>query len=197
MAYLLGIDAGTTALKVVLFREDGQRVAQSNEEYALIMPEPDRVELNAQTYWETCVRGIGRTLHEASIDKADVKALAVSSQGETFVPVDRNATPLRNAIVESDSRSIRQVGTVRGCFGDEQIYEVTGQPYVFPAWPATKILWLKENEPAVYRSVHKFLLVEDYLIHKLTSEYVSEHFPGVKADYLDCGFPAPARVASS
>ncbi|MHC4675585.1 MAG: xylulokinase [Planctomycetota bacterium] len=175
MAYLLGIDAGTSALKVALFNEGGQAVAESNEEYSLIMPAIDMVELDAEEYWKACVRGIRHTVQAAQVDKNDINALSISSQGETFVPIGTDGRPLRNAIVESDNRSTEESELIIEKFGKDKLYEVTGQPYVFPCWMGTKILWLRNNEPTLFSKVHKYLLVEDYLLFRFTGEFTCEH----------------------
>ena len=52
---------------------------------------------------------------------------------------------------------------------------ITGQPEILPIWPATRILWLKKNEPGIYDKVKKYLLVEDYIIYRMTGNYFTEH----------------------
>ena len=87
-----------------------------------------------------------------------------------MIPVDRDGKPLRRAIVWLDNRSGEEARIIEGAFGIEKIYRTTGQPEVVPTWPATKILWMKRNEPQIFRQTHKFLLVEDYLLYKLTGK---------------------------
>ena len=71
MAYLLGIDAGTSSLKVALFDDSGQVIFDSDEEYELLQPQTDQVELDVRVYWATCARGIQHVLQQSGIDKKD------------------------------------------------------------------------------------------------------------------------------
>ena len=73
-----------------------------------------------------------------------------------------------------DNRAARQAEEISDHFGIEKIYRVTGQPEVAPTWPACKILWLRQKDPAVFAQTARFLLLEDYLLYRLTGQYVTE-----------------------
>lgn len=175
MGYLLGIDVGTTELKAVLFNEDGEEVAASRAEYSLYIPEPDIVELDAEEYWNSCRKVISEILNISKINPREIRSIAISSQGETLIPVDREGEPLRRAIVWLDNRSKNESEIIRKRFGIDTIFKITGQPEVVPTWPATKILWLRKNEPEIFNKAHKYLLVEDFIIFKLTGVFATEY----------------------
>jgi len=172
MAYLLGLDVGTTSFKAVLFSEEGREVASASSEYTLLTPKADIVELEAEAYWDVCKLVLSEVCRKA--DSRDIRALAISSQGETLIPVDKDGNPLRRAIVWLDNRSQAEAQIIRDEFGRRNIFEITGQPDVVPTWPATKILWMRRNEPQIFKRVYKYLLVEDYLIYRLTGRFVAE-----------------------
>jgi xylulokinase len=172
MAYLLGLDAGTTSFKAVLFSEEGREIASASSEYTLLTPEANIVELEAERYWEECKLVLEEICRKAGT--RDIKALAISSQGETLIPVGEDGKPLRRAIVWLDNRSEAEAEILRGEFGRRNVFEITGQPDLVPTWPATKILWMKRNEPHIFDKVHKYLLVEDYLIYRLTGKFIAE-----------------------
>jgi xylulokinase len=174
MAYLLGIDAGTTAFKAVLFDQDGKERASAAYEYDLEYPLPGWVELLPEKYWEAFKSVIRIIISKYSININEIKAMAIASQGETLIPVDQNGQALRKAIVWLDNRAASEALQMKAEFGTEATYLVTGQPDIVPTWPAAKILWMKENEKAIYNKVYKFLLLEDYLIFRLTNRFVSE-----------------------
>ena len=178
--YLLGIDVGTTSVKAVIFDEGGRRISKAVEEYSLETPKPDFVELDPEVYWRSCVNAVRRAVGKAG-ERDEVKAISVSSQGETLIALDDSGKPLRRAIVWLDNRSRSEAKDIEKRFG-EDVYEVTGQPTVVPTWPATKILWLKRREPNVFESVWKFMMVEDYIIYKLTGRAVTE--PSVSSSTL-------------
>jgi len=175
MGYLLGVDVGTTSVKCVLFNQKGEIIASSRSEYALSMPQPEFVEVEAETYWNAFKDSLKNVLNKSKIDIQSISGIAVSSQGETFIPIGRDGKPLRKAIVWLDNRSKMEADVLRKEFGVDTVYRITGQNDVIPTWTATKILWLKKNEPMLFERVHKYLLVEDYMIYKLTGEYVTEY----------------------
>ena len=175
MRYLLGLDVGTTAIKGVLFNEEGESIAQFSSEYNLDLSKPDFVELNPDIYWESAKKVIRQILAKSKRKPKEIKALSISSQGETLICVDREGNPLRKAIVWLDNRSKKEAEIIEEEFGVKKIYYITGQPQVVPTWPATKILWLRKNERDIFNKTYKYLLLEDYLIYKLTGEFVCEY----------------------
>ncbi|NLE43518.1 MAG: hypothetical protein GX620_02250 [Chloroflexi bacterium] len=175
MTYLLGVDVGTTAVKVVVFDDQGLEIGSASEEYKLLTPSDVEVELDADVYWTSTVKCIRAVLDATMVFGHDIRALAVSSQGESFVPIDSHGQPLRRTIVWLDNRSSEEARLIERQFGAERVYEVTGSPEVVPTWAATKILWLKRHEPDVFEKVHKYLFLEDYLIFRLTGELVAEY----------------------
>jgi xylulokinase len=173
MGLLLGIDAGTTSLKVAVFADDGSPLAVTREEYRLQTPEPHRVELDPMTYWHALVRAVRQALGAAAVDGGEVSAVAVSSQGETVIPVGDDGTPRGPALVWLDNRAAAEADELAGRFDISDVYAATGIPAINPTWTASKLLWWKRHEPALYDS-SRFLLVEDFLLHRLTGRFVSE-----------------------
>jgi xylulokinase len=174
MALILGVDAGTTSLKVGAYRDDGTALAVSGEEYRIQTPEAARAELDPEAYWRALVSAIARTLAAAGSDSADVTAIAVSSQGETVIPVGRDGRPLGPAVVWLDNRAEAEARELAGAFDAAAVYAATGIPDVNPTWTASKLLWWKRHDPALFDAASRFLLVEDFLLHRLTGRYVTE-----------------------
>jgi xylulokinase len=175
MAAFLGIDAGTTSLKAALFDLDGHLLALDRQEYQLLTPVPDWVELDADTYWQACCRAVRNAVQQSGRRPEEIAALVISSQGETIIPLDATDVPVRRAIVWLDNRATSEAELIARQFDIEEIYHVTGQPEVTPMWPACKLLWLRRNEPEVFARAAKFLLVEDYLLYRLTGQAVTEY----------------------
>jgi len=174
MTLLLGLDVGTTSVKAGLFDETGRQLAAAGEEYRLQSPRPDRSELDSSIYWASTVAAIRRTLAESGADTSAVAAIAVSSQGETIVPVNGAGKPLAPAIVWLDNRAQDEARHLSSRFSDAVVYDRTGVPAINPTWPAAKILWWQCHEPAVFRAAARFLLVEDFVLHRLTGRFVSD-----------------------
>lgn len=173
MKFLLSLDIGTTSVKAGLFDSNGMCRATALEEYRLITPVSDQAELEPETYWTASKNTISKVLVNSGIDTNLVVGLAISSQGETLITLDKSRKPVRNAIVWMDNRAVRQAEVLKQYFGS-RVYKKTGIPEVVPTWPACKILWLKENELENFHLVDKFLLVQDYLIYRLTGNFVTD-----------------------
>ncbi|NJD02916.1 MAG: hypothetical protein FIA99_10070 [Ruminiclostridium sp.] len=171
---ILSVDLGTTALKIALFDNYGHLKALSTQEYTLFTPVASFVEADADIYWISFKKGLEDLKNRYPFVPGSVRALGISAQGETLFFIDKNGKPLRNAIVWMDNRARRQAEILSSEFTDEECYRITGQAAFDPCWPAAKILWIRENEPEVFKQAMKFLLIEDYFIYKLTGEFVSE-----------------------
>ncbi len=170
----LGIDAGTTSLKAGLFDERGTARAIVNEEYSLITPSADQAELDPAEYWRACVNAVQRVLAIANAPRDEIVGIGVSSQGETTIAVDADGRALRRALVWLDNRATDQAKQIAAQFDAKRVYEYTGLPEIVPTWTACKILWLKQNEPGVFSRAHKFILVEDFLLYRLTGRFTTD-----------------------
>lgn len=175
MSYLLGIDLGTTSVKCVLFDQKGEIVASGRSEYELSMPRPEFVEVEAETYWSALKGSLEVVLSLSKADAKDIRGIGVSSQGETFIALGKDCKPLGRAIVWLDNRAKEEARLIKEEFGVDEAYRITGQNDIVPTWTATKILWLKRNEPLLFERVNKYLLLEDYVIYRLTGKFVTEH----------------------
>jgi len=175
MDYILSIDAGTTAFKTSLFDEQGRLIGISTYEYELLTPTSLAVELPAEIFWKAFKSGIKNVLQKTKVNPHDIKALGLSVQGETLLMIDKKGSPLRNAIIWLDNRAQKEAEILSKEFDvDGLSYKTTGQVKIVPTWPASKILWIKKNEKNVFDKVSKYLLLEDYLIYRMTGEIVAE-----------------------
>jgi len=175
MDYILSIDAGTTAFKTSLFDENGRLLGISTREYKLLTPTSLAVELPAEAFWNAFKFGIKDVLKKTKVNTDDIRALGLSVQGETLLMIDKKGNPLRNAIIWLDNRAQREAEILSKHFDvDGLSYKITGQVKIVPTWPASKIFWIKEHKKNIFDRVHKFLLLEDYLIYRMTNELVAE-----------------------
>ncbi|MCS7223242.1 MAG: FGGY family carbohydrate kinase [Armatimonadetes bacterium] len=171
---LMGVDLGTTGVKAVIFNEEGRILGSGYREYRLIYPGPSGwVELDPEEMWAATVLAIRQaSLQAGSSDP--VQALAVSSMGETFVPIGKDGQALRNAIANLDTRASLQARFIEDRFGGLTVFQKTGHP-IHPMYTLPKILWLKENQPQIVARTWKFLCGEDFLLYRLgASEAVTD-----------------------
>lgn len=183
--FVLGIDVGTTSIKSVLLNSEGSIIASAMKEYSLDSGPHDTCEVHPDVYWNITCQVIQELLIVSKVNPELVKGLAFSSQGETLIVVDYEGLPVRKAIVWLDNRSTIEAREIEYKFGNQLIMDVTGQPEVAPIWPATRILWLRKNEPETFKKAFKYLLVEDYLIYKMTGQYHTEHSLASSTLYFD------------
>jgi len=95
LSYILSLDAGTTSIKGILFNEDGHILAGDLQEYNLITPAPDIVEIEPETYWDVSKKVIRHIISKARIAPKKISVLGISSQGETVICMDKYGKPLR------------------------------------------------------------------------------------------------------
>ncbi len=173
MVLLLGIDIGTTSVKAGLFDLVGHCWGFAREDYKLQTPTVDYVELDAETYWSATCGVVQKVLAADESLSREIAAIGVSSQGETVIAVNRDGTPLYPALVWLDNRAQNESQQLSDQLGDIA-YHHTGIPDINPTWTACKIAWFKHNQPVIFQSTHKFLLVQDFIIHHLTTKFITE-----------------------
>ncbi|HHY54249.1 MAG TPA: xylulose kinase [Chloroflexi bacterium] len=165
---VIGIDSSTTACKAIAWDRRGRAVAEGRASYPLLQPEPAWHEQNAEDWWAGACKALRECISQ--IDARQVQAIAITHQRESFVPVDSEGRPLRNAILWSDERSRAQVEELEARFGRDELHRLTGKP---PSMTQSlpKVLWLLEHEPETVLRAHKILDVQAFLVHRLTGHY--------------------------
>ncbi len=183
--YILGLDIGTTSLKAAVYDHSGTQRASAVVEYALLTPSTTIVEAPCAVYMDSIIKCMQVIRKADLVDTRDITAIGFSVQGETLCLLDAEAEPLMNAIVWMDNRAGAQAETLRNRFGNETCYEITGQVSFEACWPAAKILWIKENEPELFSRIGHILLLEDFIIHRLTGKFVTEGSLLTSTEYWD------------
>jgi D-xylulose kinase len=183
--YLLGLDVGTTSVKGALFDLQGNMIAVASQEYDLLNPYPDFVELETEAYWIACKEVIREVLGRSKVCADDVSATAVVSQAETVIVLDKENKPLRNAIVWIDNRSKEEAEYLAGRIPRQEFYKTTGLPHLIATWPVAKILWIKRNQPHIYLAAAKFVLVQDYMNFKLSGHLATDYSISSCTGFLD------------
>ncbi|MGI5819156.1 MAG: xylulokinase [Armatimonadota bacterium] len=186
MSYLT-FDIGTTALKTALIAEDGGLLALAEVEYSPKSPRPGWMEEAPETYWEAAVSGARSALESAGSAGESVRAIGLSSQGESFVAIDARGEPLTPVIVWLDGRA-REVAErwEREWLSAERFRAITGYPWIVHELTAFKIGWLAEHQPEAHRAA-KFLCLPDYLVRRMTGEFATDFNIAQMGGLLDVG----------
>jgi len=172
MSYFLGIDLGTSSVKIVLVNVKGKIIAASSEGYRTYSPHPGWAEQEPEEWWEATVKAINRIINQTHIDLEQIRGVGLSGQTHGTVILDKNLLPLRKAIIWMDKRSISQVHGLEERMG-ERLPRVTGLP-LSCGFMAPSLLWIKKNQPSLWKRIHKVLLPKDYLRLKLTGIAASD-----------------------
>jgi len=177
--YLLGIDVGTTSLKAAVFDENGVMKCSHTVDYTLKTTD-SFIEFDPEEYVRICHEAIDKVSEGITID-----ALAIDTQGETIIVTDENGKPLRDAIVWLDNRAEKEAAAITADFGRERIYNVTGQPEITAGWPASKLLWIKNNQPEIFKNIKKIFMLGDYLVYRLSGEFAADRTLQSSTLYFD------------
>jgi xylulokinase len=174
LAALLSVDLGTTGVKAAAYTTDGRLLGASYLEYPLIRTGDGIVEQDAELWWTLSKRVMQEAVAQANILPESVQALGVSTQGISFVPVDRAGRVLRNAINWLDTRATQEACDIRTALGEGGLFQITGKlpsaAYVLP-----KLLWLRRHERTLYDRTAKFLMAHDFLISRLCGTAITDY----------------------
>lgn len=171
MAYLIGIDIGTSGTKTVLFDEYGTKLSSKTVEYPMYQPQNGWAEQDAQDWWTATVEGISAVT--SSVDKSEIRGIGLSGQMHGLVMLDGEGKVLRKSIIWCDQRTQKQCDEITELVGKKRLMEITMSP-ALTGFTASKILWVRENEPEIYEKCRKILLPKDYIRYMLTGETATE-----------------------
>jgi xylulokinase len=173
MAYLLGIDIGTSGTKTVLFDETGKTITSALEEYPLYQPNIGWAEQDPEDWWKASRDGIKKVLAKSGVDPADISGIGLSGQMHGMVLLDADNKVLRRSIIWCDQRTTAECAQITSLIGEKRLIEITANPALV-GFTASKIMWVKNNEPAIFEKIRKILLPKDYVRFRLTGEFATE-----------------------
>lgn len=173
MAYLLGIDIGTSGTKTLLIHESGRLVASATDSYPLSTPKPLWAEQDPHDWWNATVSTIRKVLHDSSVNPAEILGIGLSGQMHGAVFLDEDNEILRPSILWCDQRTGAECEWITDTIGKEKVIELTSNP-VLTGFTAGKIVWVRNNEPGIYAKTRKVLLPKDYIRFRLTGEFATE-----------------------
>lgn len=173
MAYILGVDCGTSGTKTVLFKEDGTVVSSVTVEYPMYQPKNGYAEQDPKDWSDAMLTTIKAVLDESGVKGDEVAGIGISGQMHGLVMLDKDNNVLRRSIIWCDQRTAAEVDEMNEKLGREKLISITANP-ALTGWTAAKILWVRNNEPEIYEKCRHILLPKDYLRFILTGEYATE-----------------------
>ena len=173
MARLLGVDIGTSGTKTVLFDEYGTTLASATAEYSLYQPHIGWAEQDPEDWWRATAQTIAQVLQKCGTRGDEVTGVGLSGQMHGMVLLGADNEVLRPAIIWCDQRTQKQCDDITEIIGRERLIQITANPAI-TGFTASKIMWVKQNQPEIYDKIRKILLPKDYIRFRLTGEFATE-----------------------
>lgn len=169
--YYIGVDLGTSSVKLLLMDDDGNIVNTVTKEYPISFPKPGWSEQNPTDWYEKTVEGIKELI--SNIDSSKVAGISFGGQMHGLVILDENDNVIRPAILWNDGRTTKECDFLNNEYGKDKLTNNTAN-IAFAGFTAPKILWLKENEPDNFKKISKIMLPKDYLAYRLSGEFCTD-----------------------
>ena len=186
MRYVIGIDLGTSGTKTVLFDEQGGIIASALVEYPMAQPQNGWAEQEPSDWWNASVSTIREVIEKGGVNAEDIVSLGISGQMHGLVMLDEKNEVIRPSIIWCDQRTAKECEEIEARVGKERLIEITANP-ALTGFTASKILWMRNNEPENYAKCAHILLPKDYVRFMLTGEYATEVSDASGMQLLDIG----------
>ena len=166
----IGIDLGTSAVKLLLLDEAGNVIRTVSEEYPLSFPKPGWSEQNPEDWFEKTMKGLTRLVHGYE-DK--ITGISFGGQMHGLVVLDDRDRVIRPAILWNDGRTTEECEYLNGEIGRDVLSHETGN-IAFAGFTAPKLLWMKKNEPEFFARIRRIMLPKDYLAYRMTGVHATD-----------------------
>lgn len=168
----IGVDLGTSAVKLLLMDETGKIEKIVSKEYPLYFPHPGWSEQKPEDWFAQTAEGIKELVSEC--DRSEVKGISFGGQMHGLVALDEADNVIRPAILWNDGRTGKQTDYLNNVIGKDKLSRYTAN-IAFAGFTAPKILWMKENEPENFARIAKIMLPKDYLAYMLSGSFCTEY----------------------
>ena len=172
MSTYIGIDLGTSSVKLLLVDGAGTILKSATKSYPLSFPHPGWSEQNPLDWWDGIVSGMHELLE--GIDASQVEGIGVGGQMHGLVALDKDDAVIRPAILWNDGRTAMQTKWLNTQIGKERLSALTAN-IAFAGFTAPKVLWMRENEPENYARISKIMLPKDYIDYRLTGVHACDY----------------------
>lgn len=167
----IGIDLGTSSVKIVLMDTAGHIIANVSKSYPIDYPKTGWSEQNPYDWYDACIEGMKELLDGQ--DESTVGGISFGGQMHGLVILDENDKVIRPAILWNDGRTTKECDYLNNVIGKDKLTEYTAN-IAFAGFTAPKILWVKENEPENFKKIARIMLPKDYLAYRLTGVHCTD-----------------------
>jgi len=184
MKYVIGVDLGTSAVKVLLVNQEGEVVKKAAKAYPLIQEKSGYSEQDPEEWVEKTAEALAELAAGFNGDPADIEGISFSGQMHGLVLLDERHRPLRNAILWNDTRTTEQCRQIYEIAGRERLLQIT-KNLALEGFTLPKILWVRQHEPEIFQRAKVFLLPKDYLRFRMTGKIHMEYSDAAGTMLLD------------
>jgi len=175
--YLLGIDIGTSACKVVLFDFDGNVLAAQSQEYSVYFPSQGYAEQNPDEWWTSVCSAVRTLISNSGINSADIGGIGIDGQSWSAIAVDKSGQALCNTPIWMDNRASDICEELLKTIDEDSLFSLCGNP-LKPSYTLPKVVWYKKNLPDVYKNTDKILQSNSYIVFKMTGKITQDKSQG-------------------
>lgn len=169
--YYIGVDLGTSAVKLLLMEGNGKIANVVSKEYPLYFPNPGWSEQKPEDWWTAVMEGL-KELTEG-FDKSQVAGISFGGQMHGLVILDKDDNVIRPALLWNDGRTFEETDYLNNVIGKDKLSEYTAN-IAFTGFTAPKILWIKNKEPENFAKIAKIMLPKDYIAYKLSGSFCTD-----------------------
>lgn len=182
MNQFIGIDLGTSSVKLMLVDASGKILNITSRDYPVYYPKENYSEQDPTDWYINTIDALKELI--ADTDKSLIKGISFAGQMHGLVILDKNDEVIRRTILWNDGRTEKQVEYLNNVIGKDKLSKLTGN-IAFAGFTAPKILWVKENEPENFKKIDKIMLPKDYLAYMFSGVYASDYSDASGTLYLD------------
>ncbi len=172
MSLFIGVDLGTSAVKLLLVDETGKILNSVTKDYPLSFPQPGWSEQNPADWWKAVQHGILQLTEHT--DKSQIRGIGVGGQMHGLVALDEKDAVIRPAILWNDGRTAEETEYLNTVIGKEKLSALTGN-IAFAGFTAPKLLWMQKHEPENFKRIAKIMLPKDYINYRLTGVHACDY----------------------
>lgn len=170
----LGIDLGTSSVKILMMNKKGEIIDEVTEEYPVYYPKTNWAEQDPEDWWQGTLKGLKALINKNENVKKEIKGIGFSGQMHGMVALDNKGDVLTPAILWCDQRTSEECDDITKYFGQKKLSDLVGN-MALTGFTAPKILWLKKNQPDLFDQVAMYLLPKDYINYRLSGDYATDY----------------------
>ncbi len=173
--YLLGVDVGTTSIKVAVIDEDAQVLGMSSSSYRLITPNQDYAQIDTEDMWRAFLKCVRLLQDGKKIVLSNVAGISISSLCPGLAALGEKGEVLVDPIIYSDRRSTKEAEIIKEAAGEARLFEITANTAMAGAMSGTSMLWIKRNLPEIYKKTKYFGHVNTLMAQRMSGEFAIDY----------------------